>query len=143
MGKEQLFAVDLKGFEPHTHRNGKGFRKVKKELREAIANRVGMVEIEEARKRINAKPVRVKVLFRLWMGSSKTTKTRSEKDLDNLLKPVLDVLQTHTDERKNEWGLGLIENDNQVFEINAQKELVESPTDEGMQIVIETFPQSD
>ena len=66
------------------------------------------------------------------------TKTRSEKDLDNLLKPVLDVLQTNSDAQKNELGLDLIENDNLVYEINAKKKLVETESGEGMHIVVQT-----
>ena len=49
--------------------------------------------IEEARQRIRDNIVRIDVLFRLWKPPSNMTRTRAEKDLDNLLKPVMDVLQ--------------------------------------------------
>jgi Holliday junction resolvase RusA-like endonuclease len=134
--RKQLFKVDLNGLEPHTHQTGRRYRKVKDELREAIYAKTGKEAIEEARKRINEKQVKIEVLFRLWKGSAVTTKTRSEKDLDNLLKPILDVLQTHADKQMSEQGLGLIENDDLIYEINARKEIVDSQSEEGVHIVI-------
>jgi Holliday junction resolvase RusA-like endonuclease len=136
MVKEPLFEVELKKFEPHTLQKRRGHRDAKKELREAIVKEMGQTKIEEARKKIDGRPIKIRVLFRLWKGSREITKTRFEKDLDNLLKPVLDVLQTKTSEQKNEPGLDLIENDKLVYEINARKGLVEVEGDEGVRIQI-------
>lgn len=134
MVKKSLFEIELKKFEPHTLQKRRGHRDAKKELREAIVKEMGQMKIEEARKNINGRPIKICVLFRQWKGSATTT--RSEKDLDNLLKPVLDVLQTKTSEQKNEPGLDLIENDKLVYEINARKELVGLEDDEGVHIEI-------
>jgi Holliday junction resolvase RusA-like endonuclease len=136
MPEVSLFEVDLKGFEPHTFRNGASYARVKKELREAIVREVGQSKIDEGRKKINGNLVRLQVLFRLWEGSIKVSRTRSEKDLDNLLKPVLDVLQTTTDAQNNERGLNLIENDKLVHEINVKKEIVTEENNEGVHIAI-------
>jgi len=82
------------------------------------------------------KTLRIDVEFRLWRGSEKTTNTRAKKDLDNLLKPVLDVLQTNLNTQKTEPGLDLIEGDESVHEINARKTIVDDESDEGIRIVI-------
>ena len=136
MEKESLFEVDLEGFEPHTFRKDSNYGKVKKELCDAIIKEIGQAKIDEARGNITVNPIRLEVLFRLWKGSTKVTNTRSEKDLDNLLKPILDVLQSHRDEKKNEPGLNLIENDKLVYEINARKVIVEEEKNEGIHIAV-------
>ena len=93
-------------------------------------------EIGAAREKAKGKTLRIDVEFRLWKGSEKTTNTRAKKDLDNLLKPVLDVLQTNLNTQKTEPGLDLIEGDESVHEINARKTIVDDESDEGIRIVI-------
>ena len=93
-------------------------------------------EIGAAREKVKDKTLRIDVEFRLWKGSDKTTNTRAKKDLDNLLKPVLDVLQTSLNTQKTEPGLDLIEGDESVHEINARKIIVDDENDEGIRIVI-------
>jgi len=137
--RSSLFEVDLRNFEPHTPRNGKGHKETRKELRDAIIREKGEASIEDSRTLMNGKPVSVKVLFRLWRGSSNVPDTRSKKDLDNLLKPVLDVFQMYLDAQKNEPGLGLLENDIQVYEINVRKHIVETEREEGIHINIFPF----
>jgi Holliday junction resolvase RusA-like endonuclease len=92
--------------------------------------------IEEARQNLRGKTVEIRVHFRLWKGSERTSNTRCKKDLDNLLKPVLDVLQDSLNAQKGEGGLGLIEDDDAVYNLSASKGLVESEQDEGVRIVI-------
>jgi Holliday junction resolvase RusA-like endonuclease len=133
----QLFSVNLGGFEPHTVSSGKGHKNVKRELCEAIANAIGAEEIDHAKRRIRGKKVKVDVVFRLLKPGLNMTRTRAEKDLDNLLKPVMDALQTNWDNaRKNGPGLGLIENDDSVYEIVARKEVVSDGKGEGLTITI-------
>jgi Holliday junction resolvase RusA-like endonuclease len=136
MNQKSLFTVELKPFEPHTVRSGRGHKNVKKQLREAIMRAVDGDEIGAAREKVKDKTLRIDVEFRLWKGSDKTTNTRAKKDLDNLLKPVLDVLQTSLNTQKTEPGLDLIEGDESVHEINARKIIVDDENDEGIRIVI-------
>ncbi len=117
-------------------RSGRGHKNVKKQLHEAIMRAVDGDEIGAAREKFKDKTLRIDVEFRLWKGSNKTTNTRAKKDLDNLLKPVLDVLQTSLNTQKVEPGLDLIEGDESVHEINARKVIVDDEKDEGIRIVI-------
>jgi Holliday junction resolvase RusA-like endonuclease len=136
VNQRPLFRVDLKSFEPHTVRSGRGHKNVKRELHEAIMKAVDGDEIGAAREKVKDKTLRIDVEFRLWKGSEKTTNTRAKKDLDNLLKPVLDVLQTSLNPQKTEPGLDLIEGDEAVHEINAKKIIVDEEKEEGIRIVI-------
>ena len=97
---------------------------------------MGAKRIEEAKLKIRDQPIRILVEFRLWKGSASTSNTRSRKDLDNLLKPVLDVLQTSLDAKQTKPGLGLIGNDDLVHNIEARKHIVNRKTDEGIEITI-------
>jgi Holliday junction resolvase RusA-like endonuclease len=131
-----LFTVELKPFEPHTVRSGKGHKNVKKQLHEAILRASDGDDIGAAREKFKHKALRIDVEFRLWKGTENTTNTRAKKDLDNLLKPVLDVLQTSLNTQKTEPGLDLIEGDESVHEINARKIIVDDEMEEGIRIVI-------
>ena len=136
MNRKPLFTVELKSFEPHTVHSGKGHKNVKKQLHEAILRASDGDEIGAAREKFRHKALRIEIEFRLWKGSQTTTNTRAKKDLDNLLKPVLDVLQTNLNPQKTEPGLDLIENDESVHEINAKKIIVDDEGDEGIRIVV-------
>jgi Holliday junction resolvase RusA-like endonuclease len=136
VNQKPLFTAELKHFEPHTVRSGRGHKNVKKQLREAIMMAVDGDDIGAAREKVRDKKLRIDIEFRLWKGSEKTTNTRAKKDLDNLLKPVLDVLQTSLNTQKTEPGLDLIEGDEWVHEINARKFIVDAEDDEGILIVI-------
>ena len=136
VNQKPLFTAELKHFEPHTVRSGRGHKNVKKQLREAIMMAVDGDDIGAAREKVRDRKLRIDIEFRLWKGSEKTTNTRAKKDLDNLLKPVLDVLQTSLNTQKTEPGLDLIEGDEWVHEINARKFIVDAEDDEGILIVI-------
>lgn len=136
MDRKPLFSVELKVFEPHTVRSGKGHRNVKRQLREAIIEATDGDEIGAAREKFRGKLLSIDVEFRLWKGTSRTTNTRAKKDLDNLLKPVLDVLQTSLNTQKTEPGLDLIEGDELVHEISARKVIVDYEKDEGIRIAV-------
>jgi Holliday junction resolvase RusA-like endonuclease len=138
-----LFTVELKPFEPHTVRSGRGHKNVKKQLHEAILRASDGDDIGAAREKFKHKALRIDVEFRLWKGTENTTNTRAKKDLDNLLKPVLDVLQTSLNTQKTEPGLDLIEGDESVHEINARKIIVDDEMEEGIRIVILEHHSSD
>ncbi|MGA2663465.1 MAG: hypothetical protein ABSF83_00770, partial [Nitrososphaerales archaeon] len=89
MDEQPIFSVELKRFEPHTVRSGKGHRDVKTELGEAIVGAAGREAVEAARQGAREKRLSIDVEFRLWKGGEGVTDTRARKDLDNLLKPVM------------------------------------------------------
>ena len=62
----------------------------------------------------------------------------AEKDLDNMLKILLDVLPDYMDTDRTQKGLGLMEDkkDHLIFEVHATKELVEEEAQEGIDIEI-------
>ena len=81
--------------------------------------------------------VSVDICFNLYDGVKNDT-TRYDKDLDNLLKIVLDVLPDYMDNKSvnREPGLGIIQNDKQVFEIHSYKKFVQDTSQEGIDIII-------
>lgn len=64
---------------------------------------------------------------------------RSQKDLDNLIKILFDVLPdyiTNHSKEKEFKGLGLIENDRDIFKISCEKEIVDAGPAEGLDLMI-------
>ena len=84
----------------------------------------------------------VDVDFSLMRKKPHVSDTTEKKDLDNLLKPLLDVLQTRFDSTDSGDGLGLIENDEVVFQLSARKELVETDAEQGFRLVITEWVDS-
>jgi len=135
---EPLLDVALFPFEPHSLRSGKGHKlEVKRSLCEALSKKIGRGDLERFKSELNGVLVEVRVEFHLWEGSPEVTNTRFKKDLDNLLKPVLDVLQPRLNAAtKEELGLGLIDGDEYVCVIHASKNVVHSRDEEGLRIAI-------
>jgi len=102
-------------------------------LKKAIMERVKPDELAELGKNRADRLVTLTVLFFLWKGSPKVTNTRSVKDLDNLLKIVLDVLKL------GPQGLGIIEEDSYVCEVYSAKSLVDTEAEEGYRIIVEEY----
>jgi len=131
---EPLFEVRLCNYEPHTP--GDDPMVAKRELRDAIINEIGLTAIKGARERLWDKKLSVQVVFSLWEGRADLSDTRSKKDLDNLLKPLLDSLQDKLEAGGKEMGLGLIPNDDLIYEIQAKKEIVKEEAAEGIVLSI-------
>lgn len=70
-------------------------------------------------------------------------KGRSKTDLDNLLKILLDVLSINIVNGQTPIsGLGLIQNDAQIYEIRCKKIPITQETDEGINIQISVIPKT-
>jgi len=124
--------ISLRDFEPKTARSHKEVKQ-KIELRDAIKkNTKNFSKIKEACKRKTKFSLDVKFFF--WDGSG--VQGRTEKDLDNLLKVVFDVLCDYMDKNEKYPGLGLMENDNMIFKVQATKKIVKKKKDEGLDIKI-------
>jgi Holliday junction resolvase RusA-like endonuclease len=133
------FSVSIDDFEPMSGSKGKGKRTEKKiELASRIKNQA-KEEIQTAADELRGRHVHVKVHFRLWKGDETHTNTTSKKDLDNLLKLVLDVLQLRLDAQHPIDGLGIINNDEDVFYAEATKEVIANKPKTGLDLVIYEF----
>ena len=106
------------------------------ELRDFIKNNVSSLDDAISSCREKDK-VSVEICFSLYNGV-KNDVSRYDKDLDNLLKIVLDVLPDYMDNKaeNRETGLGIIKNDKQVFEIHSYKKFVQDKSQEGIDIII-------
>jgi Holliday junction resolvase RusA-like endonuclease len=137
------FEVSVASFEPLSLRGKKRRRLAKKEmLRNQIEEKIGMSELEKFKEEFKDRRVKVTLVFHLWDGPSSITNTRSKKDIDNLAKPVLDVLQQHLDAEGTKPGLGLIKNDDDVYVQHASKRLVAKREKEGLQIIVSKIRES-
>lgn len=129
-----LFKTSITGFEPKTAGHGDEVKR-KEELRDEILKEIK--DNPDARKVCRGKDLSLTVCFNLYKDPKQTK--RYEKDLDNLLKILLDVLPEHIDNNEmRNFGLGLIDhtNDYKIFEIHCKKKLVDDITQEGLDIEI-------
>jgi len=128
-----ILDINVVPFEPVTTGSGQSIAEKEGRLKNAILDRIKPDELAELAKNRADRLVTLTVLFFLWKGSPKVTNTRSVKDLDNLLKIVLDVLKL------GPQGLGIIEEDSYVSELYTAKSLVDTEKEEGYRIIVEEF----
>ncbi|MDH3311815.1 MAG: RusA family crossover junction endodeoxyribonuclease [Nitrosopumilus sp.] len=129
--------IKIRNFEPLTASSDVVNRKTN--LKETIKQNTK--NLDEIKKFCKDKKLAINVKFFLYDGSkdeSPQPEGRVKKDLDNLLKIVLDVLPEKMDSEGKNDGLGLItkDYDHLVFEIKSTKEIVSRKKDEGIDIVI-------
>ncbi len=117
---------------PRTY--GEDDKAKKVEFRDRLQAQIGNLAAMQSACR--GKMLSVNICFFLY-GKSRV-RTRAEKDLDNMLKIVLDVLPDYMDQDRTEKGLGLMEDkkDHMIFEIHAVKRLVEDEAQEGIDIEV-------
>ena len=127
------FEVWVSG-EPMSGAKAKVRRRRKEELVEAITK-----ELKARPPTFGDKRVKLSVRFNLPKAGLHETRYKEKKDLDNLLKPVLDALQETIDAQKEHPGLNFISNDEQVFRIEAVKRIVGQTTQAGTKITITEF----
>ena len=111
----------------------------KKELNKAILEKIS--NIDEVRQKSLGKKLHLTVCF--YLNEETGEEGDVQKDIDNLLKVVSDVLPQQFHDEKNEplEGLGLIEkkSDHMIFEISASKKFVSTHDEEGYDIEISEF----
>jgi len=127
--------MTVKKFEPKTAKRGKEMTIRKKELRNELLKQNN--NLEDIRNNFKDK-ISIDVCFNLYSGVQKDV-SRYKKDLDNMLKIVLDVLKEKMDDDVKEPGLGVINDDNLIYEIISRKRLVDLPSDEGIDIRISDY----
>ena len=127
--------IQIRKFPPVTA--GKKVLQRKKDLRDAIKKVLGETKLKKIRDRCRGKHLFLEVTYYL----AKTSESgRSQKDLDNLIKILFDVLpdyiSSHSKDKEFE-GLGLIENDKDIFKICCEKKIVDSDSNsEGLDLMI-------
>jgi len=137
--ESRQFKVRIRNFEPLSLGDTKGQKyrrkaKLLARIEEEFESKPN--ELQEFKEAYQNKLVKVSVVFYLWEGSPNVSDTRFKKDLDNLVKPVLDVLQVSVDAGGTARGLGLILNDNYVSVLHIAKELVAGDKEEGVEIIV-------
>ena len=142
MPDSTLFKVQVRDYIPLTA--GHGDEVVRKEkLLEKILNSID----DDSGKPEDCldKKLSLTVCYNLY--HDKKNPQRYDKDLDNLLKLLLDVLPQHMDNTPDPKpdGLGLMRdnNDKMIFEINSSKTLVEDESAEGLDIEIKEVIKSE
>ena len=135
--KKKPYTIKIRNFEPLTASSDVVNRK--NNLKEKIEN--DTKNLDEIREFCQDKELSIVVRFFLYDGSKDgipQPEGRIKKDLDNLLKIVLDVLPEKMDTDGKNDGLGLIKRDydNLVYEIQSTKKIVFRKDEEGIDIVI-------
>ena|SRR2546425_3784233 len=132
MRGRSIMKASIKQFTPKTLRVTPIQKK--REFRDRMLAEIN--NIAEVRKFSRGRPLSVAVHFYLYSGSDE--EGRAKKDLDNLVKIVLDTLADHVDRAHTESGLALIEEDGDhlIFELCASKKLVTDPKEEGIDLEI-------
>ena len=129
--------IKIRNFEPLTASSDAVNRKMK--LKETIENE--NKNLEKIREFCQDEKLSINVRFFLYNGSKEGNpqpEGRTKKDLDNLLKIVLDVLPEKMDSEGENDGLGLIKKDydHLVYEIKSTKKIVYDKNEEGIDIEI-------
>jgi len=135
--KKKPYIIKIRDFEPLTASSDVVNRKMN--LKEKIENETK--NLDEIREFCLDKKLSIIVKFFLYDGSKDgipQPEGRIKKDLDNLLKIVLDVLPEKMDTDGKNDGLGLIKRDydHLVYEIKSTKKIVYDKDEEGIDIVI-------
>lgn len=135
-----LKKIEIRNFTPVTPAGD--YVKSKKQLKEVILDKIP--NIYELREKTLNKKLFLDVCFYL---NDKTEEDGNwQKDLDNLLNAMFDVLPEHfTDEKNQEIdGLGLIKgkSDYMIYEVLATKKFVNSHAEEGFDIEISEWSEN-
>ena len=129
-----LGKLSVRKFKPKTAKKGKEITKRKDDLYKAFVNQ--NKNIAELQGKCKEKELSINVTF--YLNENTPDKSSYKKDLDNLLKILLDVIKEEMDDDEKKIGLGLVikNNDDKIFEINCHKEFVTSDDDEGIDLEV-------
>jgi len=135
LGDESMLGkISVRKFKPKTVKTGKETTKRKKELQEAFVEQ--NPNLSKLQDECKGKQLSINVIF--YLNENTPDKTSFKKDLDNLLKILMDVIKEEMDDNEKKIGLGLvIENrDEEIFEIICHKEFVSNEDDEGIDLIV-------
>ena len=122
---------DIIGFNPETSSSNRVKRK--KELKKAISKVIGK-QHQKLQEKLIGNELFIDVCFNLYQSDQISN---SKKDLDNLLKILLDVLSVNMVNGQDELrGLGFLSDDSKVFEIHCKKKIINDPKKTGLNLKI-------
>ena len=129
-----LGKISVRKFKPKTVKTGIETTMRKMDLQEAFVEQ--NENLNELQDKCKGKKLSINVAF--YLNTNTPDKTSYKKDLDNLLKILMDVIKEEMDDNEKKIGLGLvIENrDEEIFEIICHKEFVTNEDDEGIDLVV-------
>ena len=129
-----LGKISIKKFTPKTVKKGKETTKRKKDLQKAFVDQ--NKNLSELQEKCKGKQLSLNITF--YLNENTPDKTSYKKDLDNLLKILMDVIKEEMDDNERKMGLGLVikNKDEEIFKIICHKEFVSNEDDEGIDMVI-------
>ena len=135
-GDELLTPLKIRGFNPLTA--GKNKRQRKIDLKERILKKIkeDNLKLERIRHLCKGNPLAIRAKFYLLETDASGT---SEKDLDNLLKILLDVLSYNMIKNNNEErlrGLDFMKDDEMAYEIRCAKKIITKIEEAGLDLSI-------
>ena len=123
--------TEIRNFNPETASSNKLRRK--KELKKALSTKIGK-QHQTILKRVINRELFVDVCFYLYQSEQSGS---SKKDLDNLLKILLDVLSINmVNGQDKKKGLGFLKDDSQVFRLHCEKKIINNPKNVGLELKI-------
>jgi len=129
-----LGEISVTDFIPQTSKTGSEMRERKTNLRDEF-QRQNQDRLPELIKNcIDKKFLKVNVVFNL--NTEVSNPDTYKKDLDNLLKVLLDIFPEEMDDLRKDPGLGIIQGneDERVREIHCRKEFVKGKEKEGISV---------
>ncbi len=123
--------IKIRGFNPGTSNKRKIERK--ELLKKEIESKIGK-DLKKIQDRCKKRPLLIDVRFYLYYSDEQG---RTKKDLDNLLKILLDVLSVDMINGQNPLeGLGIVMDDSDIRKIICEKQIVNSTEKEGIDLKI-------
>lgn len=123
--------IKIREFNPGTSSKRKIERK--KLLKKEIESEIGK-NLKKVQSRCKRGPLLIDVRFYLYYSDEQG---RTKKDLDNLLKILLDVLSVNMINGQNPLeGLGIVMDDSDIRKIICEKQIVNSTEQEGIDLQI-------
>ena len=129
-----LGKISVRKFKPKTVKTGIETTMRKMDLQEAFVEQ--NPNLSKLQEECKGKQLSINVTF--YLNENTPDKTSYKKDLDNLLKILMDVIKEEMDDDDKKIGLGLVigNKDEEIFEIICHKEFVQSEDDEGIDLVL-------
>lgn len=126
-----VLQTKIRDFNPETSRGNK--LKRKNQLKNALSKKIGK-QHQKILKRVLGKELFIDVCFYLYLSEESGS---AKKDLDNLLKIVLDVFSVNmVNGQEKMSGMGFVKDDSQIFRINCEKKIVNEPVRAGLDLKI-------
>ena len=129
-----LGKISVRKFKPKTVKTGIETTMRKMDLQEAFVEQ--NPNLSKLQEECKGKQLSINVTF--YLNENTPDKTSYKKDLDNLLKILMDVIKEEMDDDEKKIGLGLVigNKDEEIFEIICHKEFVQSEEEEGIDLVL-------